>query len=186
MQRTNNIRLWLLACLLFAASSLHADEEVMCLHVTYTDGGNAREAYFSLEDNPEVIFNDETKTITINSTDSTATYLIDNCNEMDFVIKIIEDDPPVDDPPVDDPPTEIMEKMSDAPANVLFRLLDNDLVKVMGKNLSHEVSVYGADGRSVNVPVDYTKNEINIRLGSLPRGIYIIKTNQQSFKFIRK
>ena len=153
----------------------------MCLHVTYTDGGNAREAYFSLEDNPEVIFNDETKTITINSTDSTATYLIDNCNEMDFVIKIIEDDPPVD-----DPPTEIMEKMSDATANVLFRLLDNDLVKVMGKNLSHEVSVYGADGRSVNVPVDYTKNEINIRLGSLPRGIYIIKTNQQSFKFIRK
>lgn len=182
MQITNNIRLWLLACLLFTASGLRADEEVMCLHVTYMDGSNAREAYFSLEDDPEVIFNDETKMITINSTDSTATYQIDNGVEMDFVIKIIKDDPPVVDPPVPDPPTKIKE-VSNTP---LFRLFGNDLVKVMGKNLSPEVSVYGADGRLVNVPVDYTKNEINIRLGSLPRGIYIIKTNQQSFKFIRK
>ena len=164
--QTTKIRLWLLSLLLLTVSGLRAAEDEVFLRVGLMDGS---EVLFSLEEKPEVTFDDET--VYIQSTASSATYQIDRVAEMTFV----EDEPIV----------SKKEEMPDVSAKILFRILGDDL-KVIGNNLNPEVSVYGADGRSVDVPVDYSKSEINIRLGSLPRGIYIIKTNQQSFKFIRK
>ena len=164
--QTTNIRLWLLSLLLLTVSGLRAAEDEVLLRVSLMDGS---EVLFSLEEKPEVTFDDET--VFIQSTASSATYQIDHVVEMNFVEK--------------DPVVTKKEEMPDVSAKILFRIL-GDLVKVVGNNLSSEVSVFTADGRSVEVPVDYSNNEINVRLGSLPRGIYIIKTNQQSFKFIKK
>ena len=164
--QTTNIRLWLLSLLLLTVSGLRAAEDEVLLRVSLMDGS---EVLFSLEEKPEVTFDDES--VFIQSTASSATYQIDHVVEMNFVEK--------------DPVVTKKEEMPDVSAKILFRIL-GDLVKVVGNNLSSEVSVFTADGRSVEVPVDYSNNEINVRLGSLPRGIYIIKTNQQSFKFIKK
>ena len=164
--QTTNIRLWLLSLLLLTVSGLRAAEDEVLLRVSLMDGS---EVLFSLEEKPEVTFDDES--VFIQSTASSATYQIDHVVEMNFVEK--------------DPVVTKKEEMPDVSAKILFRIL-GDLVKVVGNNLSSEVSVFTADGRSVEVPVNYSNNEINVRLGSLPRGIYIIKTNQQSFKFIRK
>ncbi|MBR5689155.1 MAG: T9SS type A sorting domain-containing protein [Prevotella sp.] len=164
--QTTNIRLWLLSLLLLTVSGLRAAEDEVLLRVSLMDGS---EVLFSLEEKPEVTFDDES--VFIQSTASSATYQIDHVVEMNFVEK--------------DPVVTKKEEMPDVSAKILFRIL-GDLVKVVGNNLSSEVSVFTADGRSVEVPVDYSNNEINVRLGSLPCGIYIIKTNQQSFKFIKK
>ncbi|MBR5918419.1 MAG: T9SS type A sorting domain-containing protein [Prevotella sp.] len=164
--QTTNIRLWLLSLLLLTVSGLRAAEDEVLLRVSLMDGS---EVLFSLEEKPEVTFDDES--VFIQSTASSATYQIDHVVEMNFVEK--------------DPVVTKKEEMPDVSAKILFRIL-GDLVKVVGNNLSSEISVFTADGRLVEVPVDYSNNEINVRLGSLPRGIYIIKTNQQSFKFIRK
>lgn len=164
--QTTNIRLWLLSLLLLTVSGLRAAEDEVLLRVSLMDGS---EVLFSLEEKPEVTFDDES--VFIQSTASSATYQIDHVVEMNFVEK--------------DPVVTKKEEMPDVSAKILFRIL-GDLVKVVGNNLSSEVSVFTADGRSVEVPVDYSNNEINVRLGLLPRGIYIIKTNQQSFKFIKK
>ena len=165
--QTTKIRLWLLSLLLLTVSGLRAAEDDVVLRVSLMDGS---EVLFSLEKNPEVTFDDET--VYIQSTASSAIYQIDDVVEMNFV----ENESVV----------TKKEEMPNVSAKILFRILGEDLVKVIGNDLSPEVLVYGADGRSVDVPVDYSQSEINIRLGSLPRGLYIIKTNQQSFKFIRK
>ena len=157
--QTTNIRLWLLSLLLLTVSGLRAAEDEVLLRVSLMDGS---EVLFSLEEKPEVTFDDES--VFIQSTASSATYQIDHVVEMNFVEK--------------DPVVTKKEEMPDVSAKILFRIL-GDLVKVVGNNLSSEVSVFTADGRSVEVPVGYSNNEINVRLGSLPRGIYIIKTNQQ-------
>ena len=155
-----------MSLLLLTVSGLRAAEDEVLLRVSLMDGS---EVLFSLEEKPEVTFDDES--VFIQSTASSATYQIDHVVEMNFVEK--------------DPVVTKKEEMPDVSAKILFRIL-GDLVKVVGNNLSSEVSVFAADGRSVEVPVDYSNNEINVRLGSLPCGIYIIKTNQQSFKFIKK
>lgn len=155
-----------MSLLLLTVSGLRAAEDEVLLRVSLMDGS---EVLFSLEEKPEVTFDDES--VFIQSTASSATYQIDHVVEMNFVEK--------------DPVVTKKEEMPDVSAKILFRIL-GDLVKVVGNNLSSEVSVFTADGRSVEVPVDYSNNEINVRLGSLPCGIYIIKTNQQSFKFIKK
>ena len=155
-----------MSLLLLTVSGLRAAEDEVLLRVSLMDGS---EVLFSLEEKPEVTFDDES--VFIQSTASSATYQIDHVVEMNFVEK--------------DPVVTKKEEMPDVSAKILFRIL-GDLVKVVGNNLSSEVSVFTADGRSVEVPVNYSNNEINVRLGSLPRGIYIIKTNQQSFKFIKK
>ena len=155
-----------MSLLLLTVSGLRAAEDEVLLRVSLMDGS---EVLFSLEEKPEVTFDDES--VFIQSTASSATYQIDHVVEMNFVEK--------------DPVVTKKEEMPDVSAKILFRIL-GDLVKVVGNNLSSEISVFTADGRLVEVPVDYSNNEINVRLGSLPRGIYIIKTNQQSFKFIKK
>lgn len=173
MQINQIIRLWFLGILLFAANNLRAAEGDEVLLVVYQDGYNVREAYFSFENNPVVTFDGDVVLVT--STQAQATYQIDDVIEMTFV----PEDPVV---------THVEDEISgaDASAKILFRILSDNLIQVVGTHLNPAVSVYTVDGKSVDVPVDYSEREINIRLGALPRGLYIIKTNQQTFKFIRK
>ena len=126
--------------------------------------------YFAFDKNPVVTFDDEN--VYIQATSSPATYLIEDVQELRFEKEAVV--------------TNVEEGLPTASAKIYFRIMANDLVKVTGVGLTPDVSVYTAEGKSVEVPVDYSQSEINIRLGSLPRGLYIIKTNQQSFKFIRK
>ena len=167
MQITNHIRLWLFGLLLLTASGLRAAEEEEALCVILDDG---TELIFTFDKNPEVTFDDEN--VYIQTTSSSATYLVESVQEFRFV------EAPV--------VTNVEEGLPASSAKIHFRIMANDWVKVTGVGLTPEVSVYTAEGKSVDVPVDYSQSEINIRLGSLPRGLYIIKTNQQSFKFIRK
>lgn len=167
MQITNHIRLWLFGLLLLTASGLRAAEEEVALCVVLNDGS---EVYFAFDKNPVVTFDDEN--VYIQATSSPATYLIEDVQELRFEKEAVV--------------TNVEEGLPTASAKIYFRIMANDLVKVTGVGLTPDVSVYTAEGKSVEVPVDYSQSEINIRLGSLPRGLYIIKTNQQSFKFIRK
>lgn len=165
------IRLCFLGILLFTAHSLRAAEGNEKLLVVYKDGNNTNEAYFSFENNPEITFDEDKVVVISGSTQST--YQIDDVYEIRFVL----DDPVV---------TKMDDETAVTSPKIVFRILSDDLVKVTGAHLNPDVSVYTADGKSVDVPAEYSENEINIRLGTLSRGLYIIKTNQQSFKFIRK
>lgn len=126
-----------------------------------------------LETNPQVVFDNED--ITITSTQTQSVFQVDNVVEMYF----LTESPIL---------TKTEGDISDTSASgkVVFRILADDVVRVTGSSLRPETSVYTSDGKSVEVPVVYSEHEINIRLGNLPRGLYIVKTNQQTFKFIRK
>lgn len=173
MPINKTIRLWLVAALLTVAGGLRAAEDNKVLRISYIDDNYVlREALFSLETNPVVTFDEEQVVIT--STQTRSAFQIENVDEMTFV--------------EDDQSTTSMDEIEDAAASnkIVFRILADDVVKVVGAGLRPELTVHTADGKMVQVPVEYAEHEITIRLGTLSRGLYIINTNQHSFKFIRK
>lgn len=64
--------------------------------------------------------------------------------------------------------------------------LTADGLRLSGLTAGTTVSVYAADGRQLLAPVAATDGTLSISLGRQPQGMLIIKTNNQSFKLIRK
>ena len=163
--------LMLISCLLFlSANTLKADGVKEVLRIDYKMDGKVLSTKFAFEDSPKVTF--EGETVYIQSDILSQTYIIDEVVCLKFDSDI---------------PTSIEKQQSLPTSNsVAFTFYSSDLIKVTGDNLTPEVYLFTADGRQVSVQSDFSDKEININLGSLPRGLYIIKTNHHSFKFIRK
>lgn len=174
INRTNTYRLRLFALIIgllfLSVNSLFATEVVEALQIDYKKDGKVISATFAFETNPKVFF--EGETLYIQSESLTETYIIDDVVDFKFVM-------------ID--ATAIEQLKTQSPANpIKFSFFSNELIKVTGDNLTPEVNLFTADGRQVKVQSDFSNNEINIHLEALPRGLYIIKTNHHSFKFIRK
>lgn len=80
-------------------------------------------------------------------------------------------------------PTAIDEK---APQKVIFRLTETGDVQLTGVDRDCMVAVYTADGKAVPLTVGRNNSEITLHLGHLRRGVYIVRTDHQSFKINKK
>lgn len=69
---------------------------------------------------------------------------------------------------------------------ILFRLTEAGDVQLSGIEKDCKVAVYTADGKAVPVTVGRNNSEITLHLGHLRRGVYIVRTNHQSFKINKK
>ena len=65
-------------------------------------------------------------------------------------------------------------------------LLSNDEVRMSGLAADESVTLYNTNGMLLSTWKATSTGELTINLSDLSRGIYIIKTNHQSFKVTRK
>lgn len=72
--------------------------------------------------------------------------------------------------------------------HVTFSLtyLDGATVLVKGVSADAVVGLFGVDGKTYQPETDRTGDGIVIRLNALPRGVYIIRINQQSYKITKR
>lgn len=67
-----------------------------------------------------------------------------------------------------------------------FQYVDGQTVRIAGIEQDTFIGLYSIDGKKVPMDADRTTDVIVINLGSLPRGIYVIRCNSQSFKIYKK
>lgn len=158
--KTNYILLYLL--LLFPAQRIIAQSpEYQCIVVETTDGERME---YLLSDNPHIVHNDATVVLTTNSV--CVEYQTSNVSKIFFSAV----------------PTSIGEEKT---SKGHFRLQQN-MVILMGFGASEPVALYGAGGLQLWQQTTDSDGRLMLSLSTLPQGIFIVKTNNQSFKVTRK
>ena len=153
--------LLLLLLLLSVQKSIAQSPEYQCIVVETTDGERME---YLLSNNPRIVHNDATVMLTTNSV--SVEYQTSNVSKVYF----------------SDVPTSI--------GNVKTEkgqfLLQQNAVLLKGFDAGEPVALYGADGRQLWQHATDSDGQLMIPLSSLPQGIYIVNTNNQSFKVTRK
>ena len=122
---------------------------------------------YSLEDNPVISFDND---ILIIKTDKIElSYTISDIVKYYF---IKEDDTSIS-------------SVNGGANNIHFNYTNTDFLLIEGIANKDKVEVYEINGK--NCLVDIVRNDNNVRvvLNTLPKGIYLIKVNNHSFKLIR-
>ena len=69
--------------------------------------------------------------------------------------------------------------------NIHFNYTNTDFLLIEGIASEDNVNVYEINGRTCHVDIVRNSNCITIELKTLPKGIYLVKVNNHSFKLIR-
>ena len=67
-----------------------------------------------------------------------------------------------------------------------FRYVDGQTVCIAGIEPNTVIGLYSVNGQKIPMETNRSDNEVVISLSSLPRGIYVIRCNNQSFKIYKK
>ena len=67
-----------------------------------------------------------------------------------------------------------------------FRYIDRQTVAIGGLHEGSSVEVFAVDGKKVYSATSYSNEWVRIDIGQLPKGYYVIKTEQQSFKISKR
>ena len=79
-----------------------------------------------------------------------------------------------------------MEEKADPVGHSRLTYLDNHTVRIDGLAEEDQPRLYAADGRMLPVKLNRSVHSVNLSLLGLPNGVYLIKTNQQTFKILKK
>lgn len=69
---------------------------------------------------------------------------------------------------------------------LVFTYLDGKNVRMQGITSADQIKVYSVDGRLVNAAIFSVEGGFNVCLDAQPAGVYVIRTNNQSFKITKK
>lgn len=75
---------------------------------------------------------------------------------------------------------------SHVPVPFRFEFIDGQTVYVDGLSEMEHVYVYGIDGRQRSAEIEQHVHGVAVHLEQLPKGYYIIRTENQSFKIYKK
>lgn len=155
--------------LLLISVFANASEPEAALILDLKDG---TKEYFFLADKPVIYFGENT--LKFKASDFTA--------EMEDVVKFYFDEN------VDREAYEQAVTISSLKGEkkLMFTYLDGKNVKMQGAISANQVKVYSMGGHLVNVPIATIEGGLNVCLDAQPAGIYIIRTNNQSFKVTKK
>lgn len=128
---------------------------------------NSKKHSYSLEDNPVISF--DSKRLIIKTDKIELSYQISDIVKYYF---IKEDD------------TSISSINGDA-NNIHINYTNNDFILIEGIAEEDNVNVYEINGRTCHVNITRSNDSVIVELKNLPKGIYLVKVNNHSFKLIR-
>ena len=135
-------------------------------HHLVIETNNSKKHSYSLEDNPVISFNND---ILVIKTDKIElSYPISDIAKYYFT----KED------------TGISSVNGDV-NNIHFNYTNTDFLLIEGIASEDNVNVYEINGRTCHVDIVRNSNSITIELKTLPKGIYLVKVNNHSFKLIR-
>lgn len=135
-------------------------------HHLVIETNNSKKHSYSLEDNPVISFNND---ILVIKTDKIElSYQISDIAKYYFT----KED------------TGISSINGDA-NNIHINYTNNDFILIEGIANEDNVNIYEINGRTCHVDIVRNSNSITIELKNLPKGIYLVKVNNHSFKLIR-
>ena len=135
-------------------------------HHLVIETNNSKKHSYSLEDNPVISFNND---ILVIKTDKIElSYPISDIAKYYFT----KED------------TGISSVNGDV-NNIHFNYTNTDFLLIEGIAEEDNVNVYEINGRTCHVNIVRNSNSITIELKTLPKGIYLVKVNNHSFKLIR-
>ena len=135
-------------------------------HHLVIETNNSKKHSYSLEDNPVISFNND---ILVIKTDKIElSYPISDIAKYYFT----KED------------TGISSVNGDV-NNIHFNYTNTDFLLIEGIASEDNVNVYEINGRTCYVNIVRNSNSITIELKTLPKGIYLVKVNNHSFKLIR-
>ena len=135
-------------------------------HHLVIETNNSKKHSYSLEDNPVISFNND---ILVIKTDKIElSYQISDIAKYYFT----KED------------TGISSVNGDV-NNIHFNYTNTDFLLIEGIASEDNVNVYEINGRTCHVDIVRNSNSITIELKTLPKGIYLVKVNNHSFKLIR-
>ena len=159
-----NLRTILVALVLlgFITAKAHAQSTVKGV-VIETAGGQRTE--YALTETPRLTY--DGNTVTLTTTKVSVDYTASN------ILKVML--------------TDISSTgINDVESSLGNILLSNDEVRMSGLAADESVTLYNTNGMLLSTWKATSTGELTINLSDLSRGIYIIKTNHQSFKVTRK
>ena len=136
-------------------------------HHLVIETNNSKKHSYSLEDNPVISF--DSNRLIIKTEKIELSYQISDIVKYYFVE---EDD------------TSISSINGDV-NNIHFNYTNTDFLLIEGIASEDNVNVYEINGRTCHVDIVRNSNSITIELKTLPKGIYLVKVNNHSFKLIR-
>ena len=154
----NKKRLLLLLLLLSSATSLLAQTAL----VVHQKSGEV--VYFSFSEQPKATYSGTNLVLT--TTKTTVEYPI--ANLLKFTFGDMADG---------------IEDVTDAKADVK---IDNDAIIITGTKVSADVSVFNVSGVKVCTKKADADGNAAISTSNLPNGVYVVKSNNVTFKFIKK
>ncbi|MBP3774567.1 MAG: T9SS type A sorting domain-containing protein [Bacteroidaceae bacterium] len=158
-------KVFLLICLLFAQTGLWAQAE--SLVVVLKSGTSIT---LNLEDTPQVTFEGDNMKAEAGAV--SYTYAFSEIAEMYYVVKELD-------------LTDVRSVRMPA-SNLELRQVGNDGFSLNGLKASGKVQVCSLDGRVV-LTVEATQDgQAEVSLSHLPKGVYLLRTDGQAFKVMKK
>ena len=135
-------------------------------HHLVIETNNSKKHSYSLEDNPVISFNND---ILVIKTDKIElSYPISDIAKYYFT----KED------------TGISSVNGDV-NNIHFNYTNTDFLLIEGIASEDNVNVYEINGRTCHVNITRSNDSVIVELKNLPKGIYLVKVNNHSFKLIR-
>ena len=135
-------------------------------HHLVIETNNSKKHSYSLEDNPVISFNND---ILVIKTDKIElSYPISDIAKYYFT----KEDTGIS-------------SVNGGANNIHFNYTNTDFLLIEGIASEDNVNVYEINGRTCHVDIVRNSNSITIELKTLPKGIYLVKVNNHSFKLIR-
>lgn len=142
---------------------------VLTLKLTFENGDTIVASVLNdVAINHEVDYENRTYKINVSTVDGLKTYSINDVKALNFIETPLVDK--IDDVTIDNRNTHI--------------ILSGNTVKIVGAKPS-SVSIHDLNARKHSAKITSTEDGTTVDLSSLPKGIYIIKANKQSFKITK-
>ena len=160
--------LW--SCCWSAVAQTQQDEETREVEYLVVELIDGEASSFALEDAPHLTFaNGE---VVVKSNESSVSFSLDGVKNYHFVTKTV---------------SLGIERITTTPsANEPTQAFTNGKATFSGLKAGATIAVYTIDGRAVKTVKAAEDGSAEIDLGSLPTGIYIVRTPAKSFKVYQK
>lgn len=149
-------------------SNLHASEVNYQLIVV----SNGVSYNYLLSDLPEITFEDEEMKVTTNE-ETFTTFERSDVSDIKFDI-------------VENKETAISKEYVSTTKEIGFTYIDGETIVLENIERDFQISLYDLTGKKLQANIQRTDNDAKVYVGGLPKGCYILKVGNKSYKILKK